>query len=223
MSAMARELVEKAGVGESADAVWRDLGHERARLRRHLARLEDDGVAGEHFAAQGNCLAGAAVVDALAAAFRGSHGQLADRLLAALRAAQAAGGDKRGQQSAALIIEKPGGGYAGFNDRYVDLRVDDHPAPIEELARLLEMHKLYFFAPAPEDLIDVDAQIGAEIARQLVRTGGLPRGSAYDEAARAALVAFMHVENLENRVREDGRIDRQTLDYLRSAPSKLQA
>jgi uncharacterized Ntn-hydrolase superfamily protein len=182
------------------------------------------GIAGDGFAAQGNCLANLAVVDALATTFRASHGHLADRLVAALRAAQACGGDKRGQQSAALIIEKTRGGYAGFNDRYVDLRVDDHVAPIEELARLLEMHKLYFFAAAPEDLIEIDAPLGVEIARELTRVGAFTgRAEAFDPSVQAALVGFMHVENLENRVRDDGRIDRQTLDYLRSSPSKLHA
>ncbi len=131
------------------------------------------GIVGDGFAAQGNCLAGPAVVDALAATFSSTAGPLADRLVAALRAAQAAGGDKRGQQSAALVIEKPGGGYAGFNDRYVDLRVDDHTAPIEELARLLELHKLYFFAPEPRDVLTVDGALGAEIAHELVRVGHL--------------------------------------------------
>jgi uncharacterized Ntn-hydrolase superfamily protein len=179
------------------------------------------GIAGEGFAAQGNCLAGAAVVDALASTFTTTRGPLADRLVAALRAAQAAGGDKRGQQSAALVIERARGGYAGFNDRYVDLRVDDHPAPIEELARILELHKLYFFEPEPGDIKEIDAELGAEIVRELSRVGALAAPSgAFDAAARAALVSFMHVENLENRVREDGRIDVQTLDYLRSAPSR---
>lgn len=180
------------------------------------------GIAGDGFAAQGNCLAGPGVVEALAATFQATSGHLADRLVAALRAAQAAGGDKRGQQSAALAIEKPHGGYAGFNDRYVDLRVDDHPAPIEELARLLELHKLYFFAADPPDVLEIDDALGAELARELARTGYLgPGGERFDEPARTALVAFMHVENLENRVRDDGRIDRQTLNYLRSAPAKL--
>jgi uncharacterized Ntn-hydrolase superfamily protein len=182
------------------------------------------GVAGDGFAAQGNCLASDAVVNALATTFRSTRGHLADRLLAALRAAQVLGGDKRGQQSSALIIEKFRGGYAGFNDRYVDLRVDDHATPIEELGRLLEMHKLYFFAADPEDLIDIDGPTGSEIARELARVGALTGSTgAYDEAARNALVEFMHIENLENRVRDDHRIDRQTLDYLRSAPAKLHA
>ena len=182
------------------------------------------GIAGDGFAAQGNCLASAAVVDALASTFRATEGHLADRLVASLRAAQAQGGDKRGQQSAALIIEKPRGGYGGFNDRYVDLRVDDHATPIEELARLLELHKLYFFAAEPEDLIEIDATLGAGLVRELSRVGALDGSErGYDAVAKKALVAFMHVENLENRVRADGRIDRQTLDYLRGAPSKLQA
>lgn len=174
------------------------------------------GIAGANFAAQGNCLAGAAVVEALASTFQTAGGTLADRLVGALRAAQAAGGDKRGQQSAALVVEKPGGGYAGFNDRYVDLRVDDHAAPIEELARLLDLHKLYFFPAAPEDVLTVDEDLGREIVRELRRAGAWDAGDAYDERARAALVTFMHVENLENRVRDDGTIDRQTLNYLRA-------
>ncbi len=182
------------------------------------------GVCGDAFAAQGNCLTGTDVVDALVATFCSERGHLADRLIAALRAAQARGGDKRGQQSAALVIDKPGGGYAGFNDRYVDLRVDDHPAPIEELARLLELHKLYFFAPDDADVLAIDASLGAELTSELVRVGALtaPRAS-FDDEAKAALVSFMHVENLENRVRTDGRIDRQTLAHLRAAPASATA
>ena len=187
-----------------------------ARCIEHASGISADG-----YAAQGNCLAARAVVDALAATFLATSGHLADRLVAALLAAQACGGDKRGQQSAALLIEKPRGGYAGFNDRYVDLRVDDHPAPIGELARILELHKLYFFPPLPGDLIAIDGPVGSDIVRELVRVGALPAlRDGYDDEARAALVSFMHVENLENRVRDDGAIDRQTFDYLRAAPSK---
>ena len=177
------------------------------------------GITGDGYAAQGNCLAQPAVVEALAQTYLSTSGSLADRIVAALRAAQAQGGDKRGQQSAALIIEKPGGGYAGFNDRYVDLRVDDHPAPIEELARLLDMHRLYFFPAEPHDILPIDASRGREIVRELVRIGAyVGTEELYDERAHAALVAFMHVENLENRVRTDGAIDRQTLAYLHDYP-----
>ncbi|HEV2641892.1 MAG TPA: DUF1028 domain-containing protein [Candidatus Elarobacter sp.] len=180
------------------------------------------GVTGQHFTAQGNCLAGPGVVDAMAATFRGAGGTLADRLVAALAAGQREGGDKRGQQSAALIVLKPGGGYGGFNDRYVDLRVDDHAAPIDELARLLELHKLYHFPAAPHDVLAIDDALGREIVTQLVRVRALARHDegAFDDDARAALVSFMHVENLENRVRADGTIDRQTLDYLRAFTPK---
>lgn len=177
------------------------------------------GTVGEDYAAQGNCLAQESVLTALGTTFATTSGCLSDRIVAALRAAQAQGGDKRGQQSAALIVEKPGGGYAGFNDRYVDLRVDDHAAPIEELARLLEMHKLYFFPPAPEDVLPIDPALGSEIVRELARAGSYaPSSDAYDTQAHNALVAFMHVENLENRIRTDGTIDRQTLAYLRAYP-----
>lgn len=127
-----------------------------------------------------------------------------------------AGGDKRGQQSAALMVVKPNRGYAGFNDRYVDLRVDDHLAPIDELARLLELHKLYFFPAAPEDIVPIDDVLGREIVAELARVGAHQSRGTFDDDARTALVSFMHVENLENRVRDDGAIDRQTLDYLRN-------
>lgn len=124
-----------------------------------------------------------------------------------------------GSRAPRSSLKRSAGGYAGLNDRYVDLRVDDHPAPIEELARLLELHKLYFFAPSPKDVLPIDAVVGHEIVRELVRVGSLENAERYDERAQAALVAFMHVENLENRVRTDGIIDRQTLDYLRNYPS----
>lgn len=166
------------------------------------------GIAGRNFAAQGNILAGIGVVEGLATAFQQTHGHLADRLIAALRAGQAAGGDRRGKQSAALYIARPGGGYAGFNDRYVDLRVDDHPDPIEELARILELHKLYFFKAEPEDVLTIDASLKQEIDALVARAGA------------KSLVEFMHRENLEDRVREDGSIDKQTLGYLRDFVNK---
>jgi uncharacterized Ntn-hydrolase superfamily protein len=178
------------------------------------------GVTGDGFAAQGNILAGADVVRAMAERFSGMRGLLADRLVAALQAGQAAGGDRRGKQSAALYIAKPAGGYGGFNDRYVDLRVDDHPDPIVELARILELHKLYFFPAEPADVLSIDEALGAQIAAQLERVGELTHAGAYDDATQAALIRFMHRENLEDRVRRDGTIDRQTLEYLKAFEPK---
>ena len=105
------------------------------------------GKTGKHFAVQGNILAGEKVIDAMAASFEKSEGDLGDRLIAALAAGQAAGGDMRGMQSAALLIVREGWGYAGLNDRYRDLRVDDHEKPIDELARIHAIHRRIFPAP----------------------------------------------------------------------------
>lgn len=102
------------------------------------------GIAKENFCVQGNILAGEAVVTAMAKAFESREGDLGDRMIEALAAGQEAGGDKRGRQSAALLIVKEGGGYGGYNDRYRDVRVDDHPEPIAELARIYAMHKRTF-------------------------------------------------------------------------------
>jgi len=178
------------------------------------------GLAGDGFAVQGNILAGEEVVAAMVRSFHESKGHLAERLLASLRAGEAAGGDRRGRQSAALLIVKPGGGYGGFNDRYVDLRVDDHPDPIRELARLVELHSLYFRKAEASELIAVDERLGAELCELLSATGDLPQTPGpriFDDQARAALIRFMHRENLEERVRDDGRIDTATLAYMRRA------
>ncbi|BCW96564.1 MAG: DUF1028 domain-containing protein [Fimbriimonadales bacterium] len=97
------------------------------------------GIAGKHFAAQGNILTGEAVVQAMAEAFQKTEGELALKLMAALEAGEKAGGDARGRQSAAILVARKNGGYGGFDDRYIDLRVDDHPEPMQELRRLLTL------------------------------------------------------------------------------------
>ncbi|MBF6589397.1 MAG: DUF1028 domain-containing protein, partial [Ktedonobacterales bacterium] len=102
------------------------------------------GVAGPNFAAQGNILIGEATVTSMAETFQRTPGPLWHRLVTALAAGQRAGGDSRGQQSAALLVVREGGGYGGFNDRMIDLRVDDHPRPIDELARILDLYELLF-------------------------------------------------------------------------------
>ncbi len=174
------------------------------------------GVCGDGFAAQGNILAGPGVVDGLVSGLAQTQGTLAERLLAALRAAQRAGGDKRGQQSAALVVVKPGGGYGGYNDRYIDLRVDDATEPIEQLAHLLDLHRLYFVPPKPEDIVKIDDTIGAELVGFLVALGALARGhQRFDKDAFAAFEHVMGVENLEERLRTDDTVDCQTLEYFR--------
>jgi uncharacterized Ntn-hydrolase superfamily protein len=105
------------------------------------------GQIGQHYACQGNILSGPEVVTALSTGFEGATGDLAERVLAALCAAQAAGGDRRGQQSAALLVVRAGAGFRGGNDRYIDIRVDDHPQPLDELARLLALWRVTFLTP----------------------------------------------------------------------------
>lgn len=177
------------------------------------------GTTGEHLAAQGNILVGKATVIALAETFQRGRGPLWRRLLAALAAGQAAGGDSRGQQSAAMVVVRAGGGYGGFNDRLMDLRVDDAPRPIEELARLMAMHELYFLKPAPEDYLPIDAALAAELQRLLAATGDFtgPMSGQYDAATFAALERYGGRENLEERLlheASDARIDRLALAYL---------
>jgi uncharacterized Ntn-hydrolase superfamily protein len=126
---------------------------------------------------------------------------LADRLVVALLAGQKAGGDRRGQQSAAVLVVREKGGYAGFNDRYLDLRVDDDPHPIERLQEILELHHLYFGKPVPESLVKITPQIVCElqrIARQSKHYRGAITG-VYDEATRQAVEDLIGMENLEDR------------------------
>src|SRR5690625_899378 len=120
------------------------------------------GVAGKYFACQGNILAGEEVITEMIKAFEATEGALAHRLVASLKAGENAGGDRRGKQSASLLVVKEKGGYAGANDRYIDLRVDDHPEPVDELKRILKLHDLYFSPVKEEDIIEIDAQRSEE-------------------------------------------------------------
>jgi uncharacterized Ntn-hydrolase superfamily protein len=164
---------------------------------------------GAGYAAQGNLLAGPAVVDALAETFAATAGRLlAERLLDCLAAAQAAGGDRRGQQSSALVVVEAGGGYAGLWDRLVDLRVDDHPAPIAELARLYRSHVRLFGRTPRADWLAVDGALAAELAERLARAG-------FAGPLAEALRAWAGVENLEERVDGAERIDPVVLEELR--------
>jgi len=183
------------------------------------------GRTGPGYACQGNILVGPETVDAMAETFEATPGPLADRLLAALAAGQEAGGDRRGQQSAALLVVKPEGGYGGFNDRYIDLRVDDHPRPIEELKRLLDLFRLYFGETEEAALLPITEEIARELQTRL-RDLGYYRGpitGVYDEATRHALREYSGVENLEERLREDDRIDPVILDFLRRQHAQAQS
>jgi uncharacterized Ntn-hydrolase superfamily protein len=180
------------------------------------------GVVGPHFAAQGNILVGEDTVQAMAQTFveqqTAGAGELADHLVAALLAGQAAGGDSRGQQSAALLVVRAGGGYGGFNDRYVDLHVDDHPMPAAELRRILDLHHLYFQDPDPSSLIPIEGETLADLRRLLQAAGyltTLPQDDTYDPVTIAAFDKFTGRENLEDRVQPGALIDPVVLKYLR--------
>jgi uncharacterized Ntn-hydrolase superfamily protein len=168
------------------------------------------GVAGPGFAAQGNILVSVATVTALAETFDTTPDRpLAERLLECLAAAQAAGGDRRGQQSAALLVVESDGGYAGLSDTLVDLRVDDHSDPVGELARLHRMHRALFGATPREEWLPVDKSLAGELRERLARLG-------YDGELESAFARWAGTENLEERVEGIDQIDPIVLEELRA-------
>jgi uncharacterized Ntn-hydrolase superfamily protein len=164
------------------------------------------GRAGGGYAAQGNILVSSETVDALAETFESRSGlALAERLIEALAAAQAAGGDSRGQQSAALLVVEKDGGYAQLSDTLVDLRVDDHPAPVDELRRLYGIHTLLFGKTDRKEWIQVDDELRSEISTRLAALG------------HERLDDWAGIQNLEERVDGEDAIDPVVLEELRRA------
>lgn len=172
---------------------------------------------GEHFACQGNILFGPAVVRSMARTFESSRGDLLDRALAALVAGQREGGDRRGMQSAALLAVKKGGGYGG-TDRWVDLRVDDHPSPIEELRRIFRLYDLTMLSREdPATLERIDGEVATSVQHDLSVLGyftGRLSGS-WSPECQAAFNRFIGEHNFENKQREDGTIWPSVRHYLR--------
>jgi len=200
------------------------------------------GRTGYGFAAQGNILTGPDVVDALVTTFEATDGSLPDRLLAALLAADRAGGDRRGRQSAALYVARAGGGYGGVDDRWIDLRVDDHPDPVPELIRIRDVWRTLMERPDPADLVAIDAALAADLKARLRATGWAPDTTPDDPAFQAriqselaavprigeprdadpdwdptwdaALLGWMAVANLEERIAAIGWIDPRVIEIL---------
>jgi uncharacterized Ntn-hydrolase superfamily protein len=167
------------------------------------------GRTGAGYAAQGNILVSPATVDAIAETFEGTAGRpFAERLMDCLDAAQAAGGDKRGQQSAALLVVEKDGGYANLSDVVVDLRVDDHDRPLEELRRLYGLHQAIFGKTPKEEWLPVDSELGGELQERLGRLG-------YEGELQDALFRWAGNENLEERVDGAEAIDPVVLEELR--------
>jgi uncharacterized Ntn-hydrolase superfamily protein len=217
--ALLREGVPAAEVVEQLTAADDD------RAQRQLGVVDSEGRgasytgaechewAGHHtgagFAAQGNILVSSDTVDALAETFEATSGApLVERLLDCLDAAQAAGGDRRGQQSAALLVVGPEQGYAGLSDVFVDLRVDDHPEPLPELRRIFEIHRRLFVSTPRDEWIDVDDALRAELGERLGKLGF------------ERLEDWAGEENLEARVDGEDAIDPVVLERLRALSNR---
>lgn len=229
-----RGLELMAGGLSAAEALDRLVSEDEGRDQRQVGMVDAQGrvasftgkdcydwagqLLGPDFACQGNILAGPEILPAMAQAFEQAQGELAGRLVAALEAGEKAGGDRRGRQSAAVLVVKPQGGYGGFNDRYVDLRVDDDPHPVQRLQELLKLHHLYFGKSDPGDRIKIEGPLVVELQQILARQGYLhgQLSGVYDAATQAGLKAFSGTENLEERCFIDvGLIDPPALAYIR--------
>ena len=176
------------------------------------------GLTGFGYAVQGNILTGPNVVETMQSNFLETSGDLAARLHAALLAGDRAGGDKRGRQSAAVLVVQPKGGYGGFNDRKIDYRVDDAVDPVSQLGDLISLHRLYFDRSSEEDRIRFDGRLTLELQTMMAKLGYF-KGSLsgqYDTETIKAFTEFMGNENFEERANPDeGWADRPVLEYLR--------
>ncbi|HVM33836.1 MAG TPA: DUF1028 domain-containing protein [Actinomycetota bacterium] len=222
------EGLDRLESGEDAEAVLRRLTEaDEDRAHRQLGVVDAlgrsatytgaecfdwaGGRSGDGYCCQGNILVGREVVDAMCDAFESTGGDLAPRLIATLQAGDRAGGDRRGRQSASLLVVREGGAYGGGLDKAVDLRVDDHADPVPELTRLWELHNLLF--PRKEDLefVVVNDQLRAELTERLHALG-------HEGDLHTALFSWAGVENLEERLSDDDSvIERKVLELLRDS------
>jgi uncharacterized Ntn-hydrolase superfamily protein len=223
------DLLTSKSAGEAVDRL---IATDDGKERRQVGMVDRNGRAasftgtecsdwagsrtGDGFTCQGNILTGPEVVDTMAEAFENTTGDLPGRLVAALLAGDRAGGDRRGRQSAAMLIAREGGGYLGDSDIALDLRVDDHTQPVAELARLLEIHRLLFPAPGTLEFVDVDAVRAPAIAALLTAAGFPTTSTSYDEALRQALFGWMGNENLEMRWSDEAKIEATVLRLLQA-------
>jgi uncharacterized Ntn-hydrolase superfamily protein len=220
--------------GLSAEqALSRLLNNDEDRAQRQVGMVDAQGNAvtftgtecfewaggrtGLCYAIQGNILAGEHVIREMERAFLEAEGAFPSRLYAALLAGDRSGGDRRGRQSAAMYVAKPGGGYGGTTDRWIDYRVDDHEDPVPRLGELLEMHELYFGESDKNDRVPLKGEPLEQLQAILLRLGYL-EGKAdgkYDELTKTALRTFTGNENFEERCDlEAGWVDRPVLEYL---------
>jgi uncharacterized Ntn-hydrolase superfamily protein len=208
------ELVGKDGLASRRQLGVVDLAGRAANHTGDECLPWAGGIVDGEVAVQGNILAGEHVVRAMLDAYRASAGlPLVRRLLAALEAGDAAGGDRRGKQSACVRVWREGAAYGGGLDIAVDLRVDDEPEPVTELARLVDLHYLYFTRPDPDTLLDLDAELEREISSRLATLGYEPEAGFADAFAR-----WVGTENFEERD-VPGKVDPLVLEHLRRQAS----
>lgn len=179
-------------------------------------------ITGRGFAAQGNTLVGKETVEALARTFQETKGTLADKLVAAIVAGGKAGGDRRGEQSAGLLVKRKGAGYDGTTDDLIDISIYDHARPLQELERLYKLHKLYYFRTDLKNLVKIDANICKELQTIMSNKpykGFLfydgPVNGVFDAKTKKALQDFMGWENYDIRIRDDDQIDQEVLSDIR--------
>jgi len=234
-TAFGPEGLRRMGAGEPAAAALEAmLADDPGREQRQVGMVDARGGAAtftgsaclawaggrtaDGVAIQGNILVGPHVVEAMFEAFASATGDFASRLLAALLAGDRAGGDRRGRQSASILVVSEGAGYAGTNDRWIDYRVDDDPDPVPRLAGLLELHALYFGSSPPEDRLALEGevlQLLLDLARRFGHHDGRPE-PGLTSTAREALRRFLGNENFEDRCDlEAGWIDRPAYEFLR--------
>jgi uncharacterized Ntn-hydrolase superfamily protein len=177
---------------------------------------------GDGFTCQGNILFGPGVVKAMARTYEATPGDLVDRLLAALATGQREGGDRRGQQAAALLVVRKDGGDGHRNDRWIDVRVDDHPSPIEELRRVFRLYDLTMLEREdPASLVEIRGDVALAIQHDLGVLGYYPGRSTgtWDASSRTSFTKFLHEHNFENKERDDDRVWPSILGYLKERAS----
>ena len=209
----AKDVLKKL-IAADKDAAQRQVGlvDARGRAASHTGKgciAWAGHLVGSSYACQGNLLAGEEVVKAMSRTFEVTQGDLPVRLLAALSAGQRAGGDRRGQQSAALLVVREDGGYGGFNDRWIDVRVDEHPQPIEELIRAFNVYDVTLLnREDPKDVVRLTSDVVREVQTGLTKLG-LYRGPVsgrLDAKTKDAFEGWVEVNNFENKLRRDDKI-----------------
>ncbi|QJY45866.1 DUF1028 domain-containing protein [Pseudonocardia broussonetiae] len=212
------------------------LGGDPEQRRRQFALIDRHGGAAGHTGAElhswdgwagsargrdclalGNGLAGGGVVERMVATFDASHGCLAERLIAALESGERAGGDIRGQQSAALLVVRRDGGYGSLDDRHVVISIYDHPRPIDELVRCYALHRLSYFPSDPDKLVPIGPELAVEL-KTLMAGRGFYTGvldDSWKPAARRRFALFLGSENYDNRINGGELLDLEVLADLR--------